>query len=77
MIQEIKNKIRRTFRFTIYMLLPLGGGWVGVSCSDMLDTESTRQNIEPELTAKTDSLFYGFGILQAMQQLADQYVLQG
>jgi len=43
----------------------------------MLDTESTRQNIEPELTAKTDSLFYGFGILQAMQQLADQYVLQG
>ena len=77
MIQEIKNKIRRTFRFTIYMLLPLGGGWVGFSCSDMLDTESTRQNIEPELTAKTDSLFYGFGILQAMQQLADQYVLQG
>ncbi len=47
------------------------------SCSDMLETESTRQNIEPELTAKTDSLFYGFGILQAMQQLADQYVLQG
>ena len=43
----------------------------------MLDTESTRQNIEPELTAKTDSLFYGLGILQAMQQLADQYVLQG
>ena len=48
-----------------------------ISCSDMLETESTRQNIEPELTAKTDSLFYGFGILQAMQQLADQYVLQG
>ena len=43
----------------------------------MLETESTRQNIEPELTAKTDSLFYGLGILQAMQQLADQYVLQG
>ena len=48
-----------------------------ISCSDMLETESTRQNIEPELTAKTDSLFYGLGILQAMQQLADQYVLQG
>ena len=47
------------------------------SCEDMLETESTRQNIEPELTAKTDSLFYSFGILQAMQQLADQYVLQG
>lgn len=48
-----------------------------ISCSDLLETESTRQNIEPELTAKTDSLFYAFGILQAMQQLADQYVLQG
>ena len=48
-----------------------------ISCSDMLETESTRQNIEPELTAKTDSVFYGYGILQAMQQLADQYVFQG
>ena len=47
------------------------------SCSDILDTESTRQNIEPEILSKTDSLFYGFGILQAMQQLADQYVMQG
>ena len=47
------------------------------SCSDMLDTESTRQNIEPEILAKTDSVFYGYGILQAMQQLADQYVFQG
>ncbi len=47
------------------------------SCSDMIETESTRQNIEPEITAKTDSLFYANGILQAMQQLADQYVFQG
>ena len=47
------------------------------ACSDMLETESTRQNIEPDITAKTDSMFYGFGILQAMQELADQYVLVG
>ena len=47
------------------------------SCEDMLETESTRQNIEPEILSKTDSVFYGFGILQAMQQLADQYVFQG
>ena len=47
------------------------------SCSDMLEPESTRQNIEPEILSKTDSLFYGFGIMQAMQQLADQYVFQG
>ena len=47
------------------------------SCSDMLDVESTRQNIEPSIEEKTDSVFYAFGILQAMQQLADQYVFQG
>ena len=52
----------------------LGGSY---SCSDMLETESTRQNIDPELLVKTDSVFYGFGILQAMQELADQYVFQG
>lgn len=48
-----------------------------MSCADMLETESTRQNIDPEITDKTDSVFYAFGILQAMQQLADQYVMQG
>ena len=45
------------------------GSW---SCSDMLETESTRQNIDPDISQKTDSAFYAFGILQAMQQLADQ-----
>lgn len=48
-----------------------------VSCSDMLETESTRQNIDPSIGDKTDSVFYAYGILQAMQQLADQYVFQG
>lgn len=48
-----------------------------VSCSDMLETESTRQNIEPSITEKTDSVFYAFGILQGLQELADQYVFQG
>ena len=48
-----------------------------ISCSDMLETDSSRQNIEPEILQKTDSLFYANGILQAMQQLADQYVFQG
>ena len=47
------------------------------SCSDLLETDSTRQNIDPQISEKTDSVFYAFGILQAMQQLADQYVLQG
>ena len=47
------------------------------SCSDMLETESTRQNIDPDISQKTDSAFYAFGILQTMQQLADQYVMLG
>ncbi|MBQ8095771.1 MAG: RagB/SusD family nutrient uptake outer membrane protein [Prevotella sp.] len=47
------------------------------SCSDMLESESSRQNIDPTIGDKTDSVFYAFGILQAVQQLADQYVLQG
>ena len=56
--------------FTIHYSLFTG-------CSDMLETESTRWNIDPEIGEKTDSGFYAFGILQAMQQLADQYVFQG
>ena len=47
------------------------------SCSDIMETESIRQNIDPEIGEKTDSASYAFGILQAMQELADQYVLQG
>lgn len=43
----------------------------------MLETDSDRQAFSPELDAKTDSVFYAFGIAQAMQQLADQYFFQG
>ena len=50
------------------------GTW---SCSDMLETDSSRQVFNPELSEKTDSVFYALGILQGMQQLADQYVFQG
>lgn len=47
------------------------------SCQDMLETNSDAQVFDPELNAKTDSVFYAFGIAQAMQQLADQYFFQG
>lgn len=46
------------------------------SCSDMLETESGRHVTDPSLNKKTDSISYAFGIMQAMQQLADQYYLQ-
>ena len=47
------------------------------SCSDMMETETPILNIEPEISQKSDSAFYAFGILTAMQQVADQYVFQG
>ena len=48
-----------------------------MSCSDMLESDSSRQVFDPSLDAKTDSVFYTLGILQGMQELADQYVFQG
>ncbi|MBM6992030.1 MAG: RagB/SusD family nutrient uptake outer membrane protein [Prevotella sp.] len=47
------------------------------SCDDMLQSDSSRQIFNGELDSKTDSLFFAYGIMQAMQQLADQYVFQG
>lgn len=46
-------------------------------CSDMLDVKSDSQVFDPSLNQKTDSVFFSLGIMQAMQQLADQYVFQG
>ena len=58
--------------------LPLGGlGWALTSCSDMFETDSDRQIFDPALDQKTDSMFYTLGILKGLQQVADQYVLQG
>jgi len=45
------------------------------SCEDFLETDSDRQIFDPELNAKTDSMFYTLGILKGLQQVADQYVL--
>lgn len=47
------------------------------SCSDMLETDNESMVSNPELNAKTDSLFYALGIAQAMQQVADQYFYIG
>ena len=43
----------------------------------MLENDSSRQLFEPELNQKTDTIFYALGILQGIQELADQYVFQG
>lgn len=46
------------------------------SCSDMLEVDSSSQLSGQDINNKTDSVFYTFGIMSAMQQLADAYVLQ-
>ena len=57
-------------------LLFCGGSAAVISCSDMLETESSRQLFDPSLDQKTDSVSYAYGIMQAMQELADQYFFQ-
>ena len=52
------------------------GAAAAISCSDMLETDSNRQVFDPALDQKTDSVFYAYGIMQALQQLADQYYYQ-
>lgn len=61
----------------IIAIAALLGLIVNTGCSDMLESDSSRQLFNPEMSDKTDSVFYAFGIMQAMQQLADQYVFQG
>lgn len=60
----------------LYTLLAIVGISGVVSCSDMLESESNNQLYDPSLSQKTDSVFYAYGILQAMQQLADQHYFQ-
>ena len=78
MITKINNKkwVKTFMVGVISFLFPLSS-FLFTSCSDILETESIRQNIEPTIEQKTDSVFYAYGILQAMQELADQYVFQG
>lgn len=60
----------------IYTIIAAFGIFGATSCADMLETESSHFVQNPELDNKTDSIFSAFGIMQAMQQLADQYFFQ-
>lgn len=64
----------------IYSIIA-GLGLVSItSCSGMLDTDgasdSSRIVVDPELNQKSDSVSFAYGVMEAMQQLADQYFLQ-
>ncbi len=60
----------------LYSIIAVLGIFGTTSCSDVLESDSSRQLFEPSLSEKTDSVFYAYGIMQAMQQLADQYYFQ-
>lgn len=60
----------------LYSIIAMLGIFGTTACSDMLDSDSSRQLFDPALNQKTDSVFYAYGIMQAMQQLADQYYYQ-
>lgn len=80
MTQTLLKKIRRSFSFAMYFLLPLGGCWVGAtSCSDLLDTESELVEYEKDNTLDhpSDSLYSIMGIVNKIQIIADRTVLLG
>ena len=60
----------------LYSIIATLGIFGATACSDMLESDSSRQLFDPALDQKTDSVFYAYGIMQAMQQLADQYYFQ-
>lgn len=63
-------------KIVIAIAAVLGLGSVA-GCSDMLDTDSSQRLFDPDMDQKTDSMYYAFGVLQAMQAVTDQYYLQG
>lgn len=60
----------------LYTIIATVSIFGATACSDMLESDSSRQLFDPALDQKTDSVFYAYGIMQAMQQLADQYYFQ-
>ena len=56
----------------IIAIAALMGLFSVTSCSDMLDTDSSRQIFDGNLDQKTDSVYFALGIMQAMQGLVDQ-----
>ena len=70
------NKINKTMLVGLFSFLLPPSTFLLTSCSDMLESDSSNQLFDPALDQKTDSVFYAYGVMQAMQQLADQYYFQ-
>ena len=51
----------------LYTIIAMLGIFGTTACSDMLESDSSRQLFDPALDQTTDSVFYAYGIMQAMQ----------
>ena len=74
--ETIKTRIVKPL---FYILLPLGGGWMGGSCSDFFDQESDHvlyANHE-HLDNAVDTIYSVTGILNKLQVIADRTILLG
>lgn len=74
MINRGMGSLKAMMKLLLMALILLPSS-IFVSCEDILETKSDRQIFDPALDQKTDSMFYTLGILKAVQQAADQYVL--
>ena len=76
----ICGKISELLRFMVYLLLPItGGGWMGVSCSDLIETDSELVEFQKDnrLQSPSDTVYSVMGIVYKMQAIADRTVLLG
>lgn len=69
--------MERKYRFLLKVVMAIVASVGITACSDLLETEGTRDLTDKDLSQKTDSMFMAYGIMQCMQQLADQYVITG
>jgi hypothetical protein len=78
MMREISRTNKHTVSGLLFIIYYFLFSMTITSCADdLLEVDSTRDLFDKELTQKTDSIFMAYGIMQSMQQLADQYVVTG
>lgn len=69
--------MEKQYRFLLKVLMAVAVLAGITACSDLMETDGTRDLTDKDLSQKTDSMFMAYGIMQCMQQLADQYVITG
>lgn len=76
---EKKNNRKRIKSSLLWLFLPLVGGGLLTSCSDMMDVDNGRVAYDEQhrIDNPNDSVYSVMGILAQMQRVADRVVLMG